>query len=189
MKGVVAPSGRQTAAKAALGALALCLLSMGVGGWKLVKVRGEVAELKGSKVARATRLAEDRRVAATAPKAVKPAALDRSRAVSSLRSSLTRLASEKGFTVEEFQALAEENPFLTAYASDNNDPGWFQVTVKVSLRGRAPTIMAALASLRSLDVPFEVDNMELTRRSTDTKGVSEVAAGIAMRVLVYRGEE
>lgn len=174
--------------KAALAVLGLTLAMAALLSWRLFGVRGEVAELKISTAGRQARLVENRKFVERAPKTAKPAALDRSQAVSRLRGAFADLAKRNGFGVQEFQAATDELPYLTAYASDNKDPGWMQVPVRATLQGRATVLMAAIASLRKLDVPFEIDSIEMTRRSTDNKGMSTVSAGIGMRVLIYRGE-
>jgi len=177
-----------TVQRAAYAALAISAAAMAVGGLRLLKVRGEVADLKLGTAGRQARLRENRKVASNLPKGPKPDALDRSRAVSKLRSTLSKLAAQKGFALDEFQAGTDETPYLTIYASENNDPGWVQVSVRVLLRGRAPVLADAVASLRTLDVPFEIDNLEMTRRSVDGVGKATVTEQIQMRVLVYRGE-
>ncbi len=174
--------------RAAYVALAISAAAMAVGGLRLIKLRSEVSELKLGTAGRQARLRENRKIGVTLPKGPKPDALDRSRAVSKLRSCLSKLASEKGFTLDEFQAGTDETPYMTVYASENNDPGWMQVSVRALLRGRAPVLANAVASLRSLDVPFEIDNLEMTRRSSDSAGRSTVTEQIQMRLLVYRGE-
>lgn len=151
-------------------------------------MRAEVADLRLQKSGQAARLAEDRRIAGSLPLTPKPDALDRSRAVSRLRTTLARLATGKGVTLDEFQASTEEAPYLTAYASDGTAAGWTQVPVKAALRGRATALMGAITGLGKLGVPFEIDTLELSRRSTDTMGMATVSAQIGMRVLVYRGE-
>lgn len=179
---------RDLVRRAALGILAATLLATVVSGWILVRARAGAGELKLQRAGRQTRLSADRRTASTLPKGPQPAALDRSRAVSTLRATLAVLAAQKGITLSEFQASTEEAPYLTVYAADANDPGWTQVPVKVALQGRSTAVIAAVAALRKMDVPFEIDTLELSRRSTDTSGMARVAAQIGMRVLVYRGE-
>ena len=174
--------------RAALFVLLLSLSGAALGSWRLFSIRGETAGLKADAVARAARLADDRKVAATAPKAAKPAALDRSRAVSRLRESLAAIARQKGFQVQEFEASTEELPYLSAYALDTQAPGWMQVPVRVALQGRSTALMAGIAALRAVEAPFEVDTIEFTRRSADDKGMATVSASLGIRVLVYRGE-
>ncbi len=175
----------QRARRAALGALALGALVVAGGAWRMVHARAEATDLRFQAEARQKRLSEARRTAGDLPKGPKPAALDRSRAVSRLRAAL---GAQKGFSVEEFQASTEETPYLTTYATDNKDPGWMQVPVRILLKGRSAALVGAVAKLRDLDVPFEIDTMELTRQSSDNTGMSTVSAQIGLRVLVYRGE-
>ena len=181
------PSARERARQVALIASSLAVLAVGLGGWRLMAVRGDAAELRLQVSGRMARLSEDRRAMTGVP-AAKPDALDRSRAVSRLRAALSRVTERRDCAVDEFQASTEEGPYITVYALDNKDPGWTQVPVRASLRGRATAIAATLAELRTFDVPFELDSMEVARRSTDNKGVATVVAQIALRVLVYKGE-
>lgn len=174
--------------RAAYAALAISAAAIAVGGLRLIKLRSEVSELKLGTAGRQTRLRDNRKVAGTLPKGPKPDALDRSRAVSRVRSTLAKLATEKGFAMDEFQAGSDETPYLTVYASENNDPGWMQVSVRVLLRGRVPVLAEAVASLRGLEVPFEIDNLEITRRTSDAFGKSTVTEQIQMRILVYKGQ-
>lgn len=179
---------REAVRRGAFVALAACGLAIAASAWWLFGVRRALAELRIDTSGRQARLSENRRLAGALPTTVKPDALDRSRAVSKLRATLATLAAGKGVAMDEFQASTEEAPYLTSYATDNKDPGWMQVPVRLVLTGRSTAIMAAVSALRNLDVPFEIDTMELTRRSTDNRGMATVAAGIGMRVLVYRGE-
>ena len=176
------------AKQAALATLAAILLAIGSTGWRLFALSREVAALRSDVSGRQSRLSGDRRSASSSPTSRKPAALDRSRAVSTLRAKFGALALQKGITVDEFQASTEEAPYLTLYTADNQDPGWMQVPVRVSLQGRSPKIFAALKGLAALDVPFEIVSTEMTRRSADKKGMATVNAQIEMKVLVYRGE-
>lgn len=181
------PNARERVRQAAFGTSAVALIGITAGLWRLSSVRSEAKELSQGIAGRQARLAEDRRLVTSAP-ASKPSALDRSRAVSSLRSALGDVAAAQKCAVDEYQASTDEAPYLTVYASDNKDPGWFQVPVRVALRGRSTAIAASLAALRTLDVPFELDSIEFTRRSTDNGGMATVVAQIALRVLVYKGE-
>ena len=181
--------GAETKAKRmALATLATIMLAIGVTGWRLLAANREVADLRGGVSARQARLSGDRRAARDLPTSRKPAALDRSRAVSSLRARLAALALRQGITVDEFQASTEEAPYLTSYATDNQDAGWMQVPVRISLYGRTPEILATLEELATIEVPFEIDSTEMTRRSADKKGMATIGTQIGMRVLVYRGE-
>lgn len=184
----IGAANRRWAQQAALAAIGLVVLATAVGLFILVRTRGQVAELDFSIKARKTRLAENRRTAGAAPKAAAPAALNRSRAVSRLRETLSSLSVSGRFTIDEFQASTDELPYLTTYATDNKDPGWTQVAVRATLTGRAPDLTASIGELQKLDVPFEVDTLELMRRSTDNSGRAVVTASLTMRVLVYRGE-
>ena len=179
---------REAVRRGAFAALAACVLAIGASAWWLMGVRRSLAELRAETSGRQARLSENRRVGGGVPIVAKPDALDRSRAVSKLRATLATLAAGKNVGMDEFQASTEEAPYLTSYATDNKDPGWMQVPVRLVLTGRSTAIMATVSALRNLDVPFEIDTVELTRRSTDNKGMATVAAGIGMRVLVYRGE-
>jgi len=185
---IVGPGLRRGVQRASYAALAISAAAMAVGGLRLMKLRSELSDLKTGTAGRQARLRENRRSGVILPKGPKPDALDRSRAVSKLRSTLSKLASERGFSVDEFQAGTDEMPYLTVYASENNDPGWMQVSVRALLRGKAPVLAAAVTSLRSLEVPFEIDNLEMTRRTSDGAGRSIVTEQIQMRLLVYRGE-
>lgn len=174
--------------RAALFVLALSLFGAALGSWRLLSIRREAADLKADTASRQARLADDRKVAATAPRSAKPVALDRSRAVSRLREALAALARQRGFRVQEFEASTEELPYLSAYAKDTQAPGWMQVPVRAALQGRSTALMAGIAALREAEAPFEIDTIEFTRRSTDDKGMATVSASLGMRVLVYRGE-
>ena len=179
---------RRTAQRAALVLLGTTALAVAGSAWRTAALRASVADLRFSASERGNRLAEDRRTATTMPTGPKPAARDRSRAVSRLRAALGSLTAAKGCAVDEFQASTEETPYLTSYAPDTNAPGWTQVSVRAQLHGRSPALMAAIFGLRELDVPFEIDTLEFTRKSTDKEGMATVGVAIGMRVLVYRGE-
>lgn len=177
-----------TMRRAAFGALAFALLATGASAWRLVAARSATDDLRLEEAGRLKRLSEARELASTGPAEPASPALDRSRAIAKLRATLGRVSVQKGCTVEEFQAATEEAPYLTTYALDSNDPGWMQVSLRALIDGRSTSVMAAVAALRTLDVPFEVDSMEFTRRSTDKTGMATVGAQITMRVLVYKGE-
>ncbi len=149
--------------------------------------RRQAADLKMQVAARRARLTDDRQVATDAPVPM-PDALDRSHAVSRLRAAIGQVTGAKGCVVEEFHASTEEAPYLTSYAADSKDPGWMQVPIRATISGRATKIATSLADLRTLDVPFEVDSVELTRRSTDNTGMATVVAQLTLRLLVYKGE-
>ena len=178
----------EAARRVTFGLLAAIGIAIVLGGLRWTKARGEVADLRLAISDRQKRLAGNRRVAGSLPPAPAPVALDRSRAVSNLRATLASVARGNGVVVDEFQASTEEAPYLTLYASDNQDPGWMQVPVRVSLRGRTAAILQTILDLRKLETPFEIDSTEVTRRSTDKKGMAMVVTGIGLRVLVYRGE-
>ena len=179
---------RQAVRRAAFAAMGVAALAIVGAAWRTVAARSAVAELRLFASERGSRLAEDRRTATTAPEGPKPAALDRSRAVSRLRSALGALTAAKGCAMDDFQASTEELPYLTSYAADSRDPGWMQVPVKAQLHGRSAALMAAVAGLRALDVPFEIETIEFARKSTDKMGMADVGVAIGMKVLVYRGE-
>ena len=174
--------------RAALGAVAAAALGGALASWRLFAARAQVSDLLLQRSGRQSRLAEDRRAAGGRPLATPSDALDRSRAVSRLRTTLVRCAAVRGVSLDEFQAATEELPYLTAYAADANDPGWTQVPVKLTLQGRSTAVVATVAALRALDVPFEIDTLEIARRSADHTGMATVSALVGMRVLVYKGE-
>ena len=183
---ILTASTRQTAQRIAFVCIAASLMAVAISATRLILVRHKASELRLGVTGRMNRLRESRRTAT--PKGVQPTSLSRSQAVSKLRSTLTKVASEKGVAIDEFQASTDEMPYVTVYSTESNDPGWMQVAVKFSMSGSGPRLVSTLAALRSFEVPFEVDNIEFTRRSTDTSGRSVVAEQVQLRVLVYRGE-
>ncbi|RYG25341.1 hypothetical protein EON82_07455 [bacterium] len=188
MMTIVSSAGRQAVRRAAFVALAVSLITIGGSALRVAMAQRSSADLLVGVTGRKNRLRENRQVAGNVPKGPKPNALDRSHAVARLRSTLTKLAKEKRFEIDEFQASTDELPYITVYSTESEFPGWMQVAVRFSLNGRAPILLSALDSLKSLDVPFEVDSVEITRRSTDNSGMSLVAEQVQLRVLVYRGE-
>lgn len=174
--------------RAAFGTAAACSLAILTSGWRLYAVRGQVADLRLQIANRQGKLLDDRRAEGDLPKTPAVDGLDRSKAVSKLRMALASAAASKGVSLAEFEVSPDEAPYLTAYASDSKDPGWIQVPVRVVLEGKSTAAMATLAKLRGIDVPFEVDTVQMTRRSTDSKGVARVGTEVSMRVLVYKVE-
>jgi hypothetical protein len=185
---IFTPSIRQTLQRAAFVGLAISSFAIAACGIRTVVARHKIADLQIGVTGRKKRLREDRVAASQTPKNSSSVALSRSQAVSKLRSALSKIAAQKGISVDEFQASTDEMPYLTVYSTDSNDSGWTQVSVRFSLSGSCPKLASSLAELRALDAPFEVDNIEFTRRSTDTFGKSLVAEQVQMRVLVYRGQ-
>lgn len=92
-------------------------------------------------------------------------------------------AMENGAVIEEYSSSPERTPYLSKYHNDPASEGWQQAAARVHLSGRMPEVFATLRALRELDIPFEIDNIELVR-GQGSGGQSRVSAQINLRVLV-----
>lgn len=179
---------RFVAKRVAFGLLGIAAATLALGGLRSFQLGREIADLKLQTDSRNARLAENQKIAKTVPDEPAPAALDRSRSIARLRSTLVALSQHHKFSIDEFQAGTEEVPYLTVYSTDDPPKGWVQVSVRALLTGHTPALMSGLAELRQFEVPFEIDSVELTRRGADNSGTATVAAQVQMRVLVYKGD-
>lgn len=94
------------------------------------------------------------------------------------------LAQNCGATIGEFDTNPEVQAYLSKYTNDNPPEGWNQVATTFSLSGSAQSIFETLDALKSTDIAFEIDAIDLTRVFTDRTGSSTVKAQIQVRVLM-----
>lgn len=83
-----------------------------------------------------------------------------------------------------FDTSPEVQTYLSKYTNDSPPEGWKQVVATFSISGSAKSVFDTLDLLRKTDIPFEIDNIEINRASTDPLGTSTVLAQIQARVLM-----
>jgi hypothetical protein len=103
--------------------------------------------------------------------------------VTAFRSSLEEAAAVRNVEVAEFRTGTDMIPFLTKFAKDSSEQGWFQVGVHLALHGRLSDVMACLQDLKKSDAIYEIQTLDLGRYKID-KDETIVAATVEINVVV-----
>jgi hypothetical protein len=112
-----------------------------------------------------------------------PPATESRQAVFAFQSAVEAAAQANGAIVEEYASSPEKTPYLSKYHNDSPPEGWQQVAARVHLSGRMPEIYETMRALQAIDIPHEIDMIDLNRTQA-AAGESRVAAVISLRVLV-----
>ena len=121
------------------------------------------------------------RAAATVRQSQSP---DSKQIVDSFQSTTYSLAAKHGSSVSELTVNTDIQPYLSKFTNDVPTGGWSQISVKFTLRGASQDVIRTLASLRSTEIPFEMDGLEINRSGWNESGTSEVTAQVQLRLLM-----
>jgi hypothetical protein len=106
-----------------------------------------------------------------------------SAAVSAFQWGMAQVAAKHGCTVTEFQSSGSTSPYLSKFTKETPNTTWGQVDIKSQLQGRAADVIATLAELKSLDIPFEFSVIEISRQDVTKEGAS-VTALVEFSILI-----
>jgi hypothetical protein len=104
-------------------------------------------------------------------------------AVSVFQSAMEAEAEKNDCALTEFISAPQPLPFLSRYNKDNPETTWQQVEVKAHIEGTARQIVKTLEALKDLDIPFELQAIELVRQD-NKKQEAHVSAQIDLNILV-----
>lgn len=136
----------------------------------------QIAQSKANLVTMTEEIARARAIKA-------PPSTDSKQAVFAFQSAVEAAAQENGAVVEEYASSPEWTPYLSKYHNDSPPAGWQQVSARVHLSGRMPEVFDTMRAFQTIDIPYEVDTLELNRTQASA-GESRVTAVINLRVLV-----
>lgn len=104
--------------------------------------------------------------------------------VDSFQSTTYGLAAKHGATVSELTVNTDVQAYLSKFTNELQGGGWSQIAVRFTLRGASQDVIRTLASLRTTDIPFEMDTLEINRSGWDSSGTAEVTAQVQLRLLM-----
>ena len=109
-------------------------------------------------------------------------------AVNHYQSAFEKAAESRGCLLTEYISSRSVNPYLSRYSKDAPDASWQQVEVKAQLVGTARSVIETLASLKNLEIPFEIQSLEFTRQETEKLTEAKVSARVELTILIQASE-
>ena len=109
-------------------------------------------------------------------------------AINHYQSAFEKAAESRGCLLTEYISSRSVNPYLSRYSKDAPDGGWQQVEVKAQLVGTARSVIETIASLKNLEIPFEIQSLEFTRQETEKLTEAKVSARVELTILIQASE-
>jgi hypothetical protein len=110
------------------------------------------------------------------------------RALTRFQSLVEQLATRSNCQLTEFRTAAGEQPYSTKYGSSENEDGWNQIEINLSLTGELRSVLDTVRALAEQDVAVEFVLLDLTRESA-LADRSLVTAKLTLMVLVQQGSD
>lgn len=130
------------------------------------------------------RLAEEQAVIAQADRMPVSSGPSGLASVASFQSALEQAARAYGCAITEFTTSRTPSPFISRYSKAAPQADSNQVEVKLQLTGTARNVIRALQALTSLDIPFELSAMELTRQATINRDEALLNTSIELNIVL-----
>lgn len=142
------------------------------------------SEVSRSTVELRKRLAEEQKVIEEANQMPAPNQPSGLASVAVFQSALEQVAKANDCALTEFTTSRTPSPFLSRYSKAAPQGDCSQVEVKLQLTGTARSLIRAIESLTSLEIPFELSTMELTRQATVRRDEALLNSSIELNIVL-----